>query len=76
MTITLSEERQRAAREAATRRGITTTALIGESLELAGIRTRESAARIVAQARGNCNVTDEEAMEARSTPPRTPVRQA
>jgi len=61
MTITLSEERQRAVKEAAARRGTTITALIDESLELAGIRTRESAAEIVARARANSGLTDEEA---------------
>lgn len=45
-------------REAAARRGTTITALIDESLELAGIRTRESAAQIVARARGNSGLTD------------------
>jgi len=62
MTITLSEERQQAVREAAARRGTTITALIDESLELAGIRTRESAAQIVARARANSRLSDREAM--------------
>jgi predicted chitinase len=62
MTITLSEERQRAVKEAAARRGTTITALIDESLELAGIRTRESAAQIVARARGASGLRDDEAM--------------
>ena len=35
MTITLSEERQQALKEAAARRGMTITAIIDESLELA-----------------------------------------
>jgi hypothetical protein len=63
MTITLSEERQRAVKEAAARRGTTITALIDESLELAGIRTRESAQEIVARARATSGLTDAEAME-------------
>jgi hypothetical protein len=63
MTITLSEERQRAVKEAAARRGTTITALIDESLELAGIRTRESAQQIVARARANSGLTDAEAMD-------------
>lgn len=62
MTITLSEERQRALKEAAARRGTTITALVDESLELAGIRTRESARQIVARARACSGLTDEEAM--------------
>ncbi len=63
MTITLSVERQRAVKEAAARRGTTITALIDESLELAGIRTRESAQEIVARARANSGLTDAEAMD-------------
>lgn len=63
MTITLSEERQRAVKEAAVRRGTTITAIIDESLELAGIRTRESARQIVARARVAAGLTDVEAMD-------------
>lgn len=63
MTITLSEERQRALKETAARRGTTITALVDESLERAGIRTRESARLIVARARANSGMTDEEAMD-------------
>lgn len=63
LTITLSEERQRAVKEAAARRGTTITAIIDESLELAGIRTRESAERIVARARANSALKDSEAMK-------------
>ncbi len=63
MTITLSEERHRAVKEAAARRGTTVTAIIDESLELAGIRTRESAEQIVARARAASGLTDAEAME-------------
>ena len=63
ITITLSEERQRAVKEAAARRGTTITALIDESLELAGIRTRESAAQIVARARANARLSDGDAMD-------------
>lgn len=63
MTITLSEERQRALKESAARRGATITALVDESLELAGIRTRESAQQIVARARANSGLGDTEAMD-------------
>ncbi len=63
MTITLSEERQRAVKEAAAQRGTTIIALIDESLELAGIRTRESAQQIVARARATSGLTDAEAMD-------------
>jgi hypothetical protein len=63
MTITLSEERQQALKETAARRGTTITALVDESLELAGIRTRESAQQIVARARANSGLGDAEAMD-------------
>ena len=61
LTITLSAERQRAVREAAARRGITITALIDESLELAGIRTMESARDIVARARARAGLSEADA---------------
>ena len=63
MTITLSAERQRALKEAAARRGSTITAIIDQSLELAGIRTREGAAEIVARARANSCLSEREAMD-------------
>lgn len=63
MTISLSEERQRALKEAAARRGTTITALIDESLELAGIRTRESARLIVGRARANSGLRGEDATD-------------
>ncbi len=55
--------RRRAVKEAAAWRGTTITALIDESLELAGIRTRESAAEIVARARARSHLTDAAAMD-------------
>jgi hypothetical protein len=63
ITITLSEERKRALKEAAARRGVTITALIDESLELAGIRTSESARQIVARARAKARMADADALE-------------
>lgn len=62
MTITLSEERQRALREAAARRGTTITALIDHSLELAGIRSLESAQQILARAGATSGLGEEQAM--------------
>jgi hypothetical protein len=62
MTITLSEERQRALKETAARRGTTITALIDESLELAGIRVVESAHEILTRARANSGLSEDEAM--------------
>jgi hypothetical protein len=63
MTITLSEERQRAVKETAARRGTTITALIDESLELAGVCSRRTAQEIVARARANSGLTDAEATD-------------
>ena len=62
LTITLSEERQRALKETAARRGTTITALIDESLELAGIRARQSASEILAMAGQDSGLSEEEAM--------------
>ena len=61
MTITLSRERQRALKEAAARRGTTITAIIDESLELAGIGGAETAWDILGRARANSGLTEEEA---------------
>jgi hypothetical protein len=62
MTITLSEERQRALKEVATRRGMSITALIDESLELAGVRSLESARRILARAGAGSGLGEDAAM--------------
>lgn len=62
MTITLSRERQRALKEAAARRGMTITAIIDESLELAGIGGVQSAMDILGRARANSGLSEEEAM--------------
>ncbi len=62
MTITLSQERQQALKEAAARRGTTITAIIDESLELAGIVPRRNAWDILAKAGRNANMSEEEAM--------------
>jgi hypothetical protein len=62
LTITLSAERQRALKETAARRGTTITALIDESLELAGIRAVESAREILARAGMNSGLSEDEAM--------------
>jgi predicted chitinase len=63
MTITLSEQRHKAVKETAARRGVSITELIDESLELAGVRTQEDAAHIVARARAKSGLSDAEAMD-------------
>jgi hypothetical protein len=62
MTITLSQERQQALKEAAARRGTTITAIIDESLELAGVVPRRNVWDILAKAGRNANMSEEEAM--------------
>ena len=51
LTITLSDERHTALKQAAARRNVTIGALIDESLERAGIKTSEAAASLVVEAR-------------------------
>lgn len=61
LTITLSGERHQALKEAAARRRTTIAALIDESLDAYGIKTRASAAELVARARAHANLDDEAA---------------
>ena len=63
MTITLSQERQQALKEAAARRGMTITAIIDESLELAGVVPRQNVWEILEKARSNSPMSEEEAMD-------------
>jgi hypothetical protein len=62
LTITLSDERHRALREAALKRGKTIGQLIEESLEFYGIKTERSAAELVAKARARASLTEPEAL--------------
>lgn len=61
LTITLSEERHQALKEAAARRGRSIGELIDASLEFYGIKTRESAADLVARARAHAEMTNDQA---------------
>jgi hypothetical protein len=61
MTITLSEERHRALREVAARRGISMAELIDESLEAYGIKSRDRARELVELARRRSNMDPAEA---------------
>jgi hypothetical protein len=58
LTITLSEDRYRALKETAARRGKTIGATIEECLDRAGIKTAESAVRLVSQARQRAGLTE------------------
>jgi predicted transcriptional regulator len=62
LTITLSDERHTALKEAAARRRRTIGLLIEESLEAYGIKTRQSAGKLVAAARRRAAMTEAEAM--------------
>ena len=54
LTITLSEARYRALKEASAQRGKTIGQLIDESLEFSGIKSREDALELVRRARARC----------------------
>jgi ribbon-helix-helix CopG family protein len=62
LTITLSDERHRALREAALQRGKTIGQIIEESLEFYGIKTFRHAASLVAKARERASLDEAEAL--------------
>ncbi|MGH8771721.1 MAG: CopG family transcriptional regulator [Burkholderiales bacterium] len=62
LTITLSDERHRALREAAMKRGKTIGQLIEESLEFYGIKSVRSAEKLVAKARARASLGEAEAL--------------
>ncbi|MFW5876442.1 MAG: ribbon-helix-helix protein, CopG family [Myxococcota bacterium] len=63
LTITLSDSRHRALKEAAARRGTTIGELIEDSLEKCGIRSGPSAAELVARARRRAEMAEDEALD-------------
>jgi hypothetical protein len=62
LTITLSDERHRALREAAVQRGKTIGQLIEESLEFYGVKSAGSAAALVARARARAGLSEGQAL--------------
>nr|MDP2191249.1 CopG family transcriptional regulator [Rhodoferax sp.] len=62
LTITLSEPRYRALKEAAVQRDKTMGQLIDESLDFYGIKSREQALALVRQARTRSALSDEQAL--------------
>ena len=62
LTITLTEERYRALKEAAVQRHKTIGQLIDESLDFYGIKSRESALDLVRRARARARLTEDEAL--------------
>jgi len=63
LTITLSEERYQALKEAATKRRKSLVAVIDESLEFYGIKSGQTAFELVAQARSRAALSEEDALE-------------
>ena len=64
LTITLSEARYRALKEASAHRDKTIGQLIDESLEFYGIKSREDAVELVRRARARSKLADSEALAA------------
>ncbi|MBL8529912.1 MAG: CopG family transcriptional regulator [Burkholderiales bacterium] len=62
LTITLSEARYRALKEASAQRNKTIGQLIDESLEFYGIKTREEARDLVRRARARAKLTESRAL--------------
>lgn len=62
LTITLSEPRYRALKEAAAQRDKTMGQLIDESLDFYGIKSREQALALVRQARTRSALSDEQSL--------------
>ena len=62
LTITLSEARYRALKEASAQRDKTIGQLIEESLEFYGIKSREDARALVQRARSHSGLTEAKAM--------------
>ena len=63
LTITLDDSIHQALREAAARQGRSIGKIIEEGLVLRGIKPTESARQLVARARGNAALNDDEAMK-------------
>ena len=75
LTITLSEERHRALREAAARRRKTLGQLIEESLEFYGIKTSRNAEKLLAKVRARATLSESEALALAVKETRTARRQ-
>lgn len=62
LTITLTEPRYRALKQASAARGKTITQLVDESLEFYGIKTLDDARALVARARARSGLDEAQAM--------------
>ena len=63
LTITLSEQRYQALKEAAAQRNKTIGLLIDESLDFYGIKSREDARKLVQRARANASLSEAQALQ-------------
>lgn len=63
LTITLSDDRHQALKQAAARRGRTIGELVEASLDSYGIKVAGTAADLVARARERSGLTEDEALE-------------
>lgn len=63
LTITLSDSRYRALKEASAHRGKTIGQLIDESLEFYGIKTRDDARALVRRARARSQLAESDALK-------------
>ncbi|MFT3789876.1 MAG: hypothetical protein QM741_02120 [Rudaea sp.] len=63
LTITLSEPRYRALKQASAARGKTITQIVDESLEFYGIKSEDDALAILRRARANSGLSDAQAMK-------------
>ena len=63
LTITLSEARYRALKEASAQRAKTIGELIDESLEFYGIKSREDARDLVRRARARSKLSEQQALK-------------
>ena len=75
LTITLSETRYRALKQASAQRGRTIGQLVDESLEFYGIKNQEDALELVRQARRHSRLEEGEALELATRETRTARRQ-
>lgn len=71
LTITLSEARYRALKQAAAQRDKTIGQLIDESLEFYGIKSQDDARELVRRARARSGLTEEAALAAAQAEVRT-----
>jgi len=62
LTITLSDERHRALKQAAARRRTTIGAIIEESLDRAGVKTEDQVLELIARAQRQATLSEDEAL--------------